>query len=96
MKWALILIAVLLAGTLQCVAGCAMITGDAPCHHDQHDGRSSSTVCAHELVLQTPQAVLPATAPVTVEDFVDIAESTQSFESCVPLIPHVTSPPLRV
>jgi len=94
MKLAILLIAALLFGTLQCVAGCAMITGDPPCHHDQ----KSQVSCVHELVLQTPQAVavavetLPASfdAPFTLSDPLG---STEVFATSFDRSP---APPLRV
>jgi hypothetical protein len=93
MKLALVLIAALLFGTLQCVAGCAMITGDPPCHHDQ----KSPIACAHELVLQTPQAVAIATVyAVSLETPLVLNEPTHAIQVVAVSFDRSPAPPLRV
>jgi hypothetical protein len=94
MKLAIILITALLFGTLQCVAGCAMITGDPPCHHDQ----KSQVTCAHELVLQTPQAIamIADTLPVSFEAPSMLSEALHATEVIAFSFDRSPAPPLRV
>jgi hypothetical protein len=94
MKLALLLIAGLLLGTLQCVAGCAMVTGDPPCHHDQ----KSQAACAHELVLQTPQAiaVIAETLPASFKAPFVLSEPLRAIEVFAVSFDRSPAPPLRV
>ncbi len=86
MKLALLLITVLLLGTLQCVAGCAMITGDPPCHHDQ----KSQVACAHELVLQTPPAIaIAAETPPASFEAPSILSESAPYESTFARFPSI-------
>jgi hypothetical protein len=56
-KFAILLIAALLAGTVECVTSCAAVTLESPCHHHQSSPHHQDPgACSHELVLDRVHA----------------------------------------
>ncbi|MGH9557961.1 MAG: hypothetical protein ACRD30_01885 [Bryobacteraceae bacterium] len=78
MKLAFAIVVALVFSSLQCVASCASLNMDPPCHHHGH----SMDACSHEIVMdRAPEAVsaVPCVPPVEAVALI-MATGAISFE----------------
>ena len=92
MKLAFAIAAVLIYGSLQCVASCAFLETAPPCHHQSHDHHTVSA-CSHEIVMDRAQEIVSA-VPVIPPVAAAIGPGIAVFEAPLTAANYATPPQL--